>query len=368
MPDNQISNELTLEKYNLQGGFYAGINNLFPGSGYIEFHKEKLFIVSSRGILAFANKFEQDLSFHQIKNNINKFIDIEQFRVKGASIKDLFIHDNQIYLSFTEEIKENCWNTSIIFGKIDYSEIVFSKLFSSDKCVHAYNNVDGEFEAYASGGRMAYFDDKHILLTVGEFQNRYLAQEEDNINGKIIKINITNSNYEIISKGHRNPQGLLIDKENNFILETEHGPMGGDEINLIEIDKLDVSKKVINYGWPISSQGKFYGDKNSEINIKRYKKYPLYNSHEKHGFIEPMISFQPGIGISQIVKIAKNKYVLSSMKARSIYFFEINEKKIFNFKKLLLNERIRDIIFQDNKLILFLESTASIGIIKINNK
>ena len=39
--------------------------------------------------------------------------------------------------------------------------------------------------------------------------------------------------YEFISIGHRNPQGLNFDKENNFILETEHGPQGGDEINLI---------------------------------------------------------------------------------------------------------------------------------------
>ena len=58
------------------------------------------------------------------------------------------------------------------------------------------------------------------------------------MNGKIIKINVDNGDYEVISMGHRNPQGLYFDKENNFILETEHGPWGGDEINLIEIDKI----------------------------------------------------------------------------------------------------------------------------------
>ena len=41
----------------------------------------------------------------------------------------------------------------------------------------------------------------------------------------------------IFSMGHRNPQGLYFDEENNFIIETEHGPKGGDEINLIKIDQ-----------------------------------------------------------------------------------------------------------------------------------
>ena len=52
------------------------------------------------------------------------------------------------------------------------------------------------------------------------------------MNGKLIKINLNNKKHEIISMGHRNPQGLYLDKENNFLLETEHGPFGGDEINL----------------------------------------------------------------------------------------------------------------------------------------
>ena len=68
--------------------------------------------------------------------------------------------------------------------------------------------------------------------------------------------------------GHRNPQGLFFDKENNFILETEHGPQGGDEINLIEISKIN-KDKIQNYGWAISSAGEHYPNKNSKINISK---------------------------------------------------------------------------------------------------
>ena len=89
--------------------------------------------------------------------------------------------------------------------------------------------------------------------------------------------------------GHRNPQGLLLDKENNFLLETEHGPKGGDEINLINLNNEDLP----NYGWPISSAGEHYKDPNGD----KYNKYPLYKSHSKYGFIEPLKSFVPSIAI-----------------------------------------------------------------------
>ena len=78
-----------------------------------------------------------------------------------------------------------------------------------------------------------------------------------------------NSDYEIISMGHRNPQGLYFDKQNEFILETEHGPNGGDEINLIEIDKIK-DDEIQNFGWAIVSDGDHYGGR---IEGKTDKKY-----------------------------------------------------------------------------------------------
>ena len=59
------------------------------------------------------------------------------------------------------------------------------------------------------------------------------------------------------------PQGLYFDKENNIIIETEHGPMGGDEINLIDLDQIN-KDKIFNYGWPIVSAGEHYGGKIGE--------------------------------------------------------------------------------------------------------
>ena len=148
-----------------------------------------------------------------------------------------------------------------------------------------------------------------------------MAQDFNSVNGKIIKININDFDYKIISMGHRNPQGLYYDKERSFILETEHGPNGGDEINLIPMDQIN-NNIILNYGWAKASAGEHYIPTEEKV-----KKYPLYKSHKKYGFIEPLKSFVPSIGVSEITKIGSDKYVAGSMKDRSIYFFELDKTK-----------------------------------------
>jgi len=104
--------------------------------------------------------------------------------------------------------------------------------------------------------------------------------------------------------------------------------------------------KIPNYGWAISSYGEHYGGKTNIYNKKKYEKYPLYKSHNEYGFIEPLKVYDPSVGISNIVKIGKNKYVHGSMGGpfgrgrehnpekragdKSLFFFELNEKKTNN--------------------------------------
>ena len=351
-----------LIKFRIENGFYAGIKNNIPGSGYIDFHNENLFILSSRGILAYSSDIENKAKLIQIENNINNFIGMDQFKKSlSFSIKDLLIKDDKIFISFTEEMKEDCWNTSIIYADINYQKITFKNFFSPSKCIYSNNNLDNEFEPHQSGGRIIDFNENNILFSLGEYRSRYLAQDKNSVNGNIIKINIDTKNYENVSIGHRNPQGLYFDKLNNFILETEHGPMGGDEINLINLNSLN--ENLPNFGWPISSKGEHYGGKQA-INDKKYEKYPLYKSHKKYGFNEPLISFVPSIGISEISKIKNKNYVVSSLKDKSLYFFELNENnKLINLKKVKIYERIRDLLVKKNKIYLFLEDSPSIAIL-----
>ncbi len=364
--NSKLSNGMFLERYLLRG-FYYGIKFGNPGSGYFDFYDNNIFILSSRGILGYSKNINDGKPIKQIKNNINEFIGLKQFK-KGNwySLKDILIYKDKIFISYTEELKENCWNTSLLYGKIDYENIEFKKLFSAkeEDCIHRWRNKDKTFHANQSGGRIVPFDDNHVMFTIGDWRQNYLPQNKESVNGKILKINIENGGYELISMGHRNPQGLYYDKENNFILETEHGPIGGDEINLIEVKKIN-KEKTLNYGWPIASYGEHQPGTPKEQKEK-YKKYPLYKSHKKHGFIEPLKSFQPSIGISEIVKISQNKYAASSLKNKSLYFFDLNnEKKITNLEKVEVFERVRDLKVHDNKLYLFLELTASLGIINL---
>ena len=356
----KLSNNKMMHKYRFKYGFFNGINyRAKSGSGYIDYHQNSLFVLSPLGILGYNKNIVDTIYFQQIENNIDDFIGL------NISLRDLFIHQDKIFISFTEEIKKNCYNTSVIYGNINYESIIFNKLFSSKECANLHE-IDG-FTANQSGGRILNFDDNHILLSVGEYRARYLAQDKKSINGKIIKINIHSGSHSIISMGHRNPQGLYFDKEKNFLLETEHGPLGGDEINLIEVDKINENDP-LNYGWPIASAGEHYCSSKGKDKCPKeiYEKYPLYKSHIKYNFIEPLKSFVPSIAPSEITKIGKNSYVLGSMKDKSLYFFELtNEKNIINLKRVEVFERIRDLKFKNNQLYLFLEDTSSIGVISL---
>jgi hypothetical protein len=372
LKDLKLSNNKIMNRYEFINGFFSGILGKIPG-GYIDFHNNNLLILSSRGILAYNGNINSGLNFKQIKNNINEFIGLKQFeKIESLSIKDLLVHKDKIFFSYVEEIREDCFNTSVAYGDVDYKIINFKKLFSFKDCVDLPpSNYSYSFQ---SGGRIVNFDDNHILLSVGDYRENSRPQDQKTINGKIIKIDINSGQYEIISIGHRNPQGLYYDKENKLILETEHGPLGGDEINLIDVSKI-TKNTPLNFGWPIASAGEHYCKKSNAIDdecAKIYKNYPLYKSHVDNGFVEPLKSFVPSIAISEVTKIKDRKYVLASMGGerlgdKSLYFFELDsDNKIINLEQIKIFQRIRDIIFNNNKLYLFFERPASIGVITLN--
>ena len=365
--------KLSLEKYKPKKVFIMrGIYDKVPGSAYLDNFENNIVITSSTGILGFSKFNRKQLKFKQIKNNIGEFINEKQFKKSPKfSIKDLFISDEKIYLSFTNEVKQNCWNTSIIFAEFDFKEVKFEPFFMPDECVNSLNNKDKVFEALQSGGRISELDKNEIIFTTGEFRSRSRAQDKESFMGKILKINKYTKEIEVLAMGIRNAQGLYFDRTNKYILTTEHGPKGGDEINLIPWEN---NNKIVNLGWPISSYGEHYLKEKERLQgwsfekNNPYLKYPLYKSHEKYGFLEPVKFYTPSIGISQIQAIdEKNKiYIHASLVDQSLYLFKLSENnKIIKTLRFNINERIRDINKLDNKLVLFLETSSSIGIIDL---
>jgi glucose/arabinose dehydrogenase len=113
------------------------------------------------------------------------------------------------------------------------------------------------------GSRIAFDDEGHLFFGVGDRGERDPAQDNSNHIGTIMRLNLDGSippdnpfvgdraaRDEIWSFGHRNPQGLLFDSATQRLWEIEHGPRGGDEINLILEGR--------NYGWPVVSHGQEY--------------------------------------------------------------------------------------------------------------
>ncbi len=346
----------------------SGISNKYAGSSYIEFFNNELFLMSSRGLMAHGEITNNGIILKQIENNLNLFLEKNEFeRDTTYSFKDILIHEQKVYVTFTDEVTKNCWSVSVLQSDIDYSYLNFKYLFKSNECIEEKN--EEAFVPIQSGGRIVSVDQKNLLLSIGDFRVRKKAQDLSSIFGKIININLENQEKTVVSIGHRNPQGLHVDKKNNILLSTDHGPRGGDEINLINLKDI-ANNNILNFGWPIASYGEHYAKKNAitEEQIRKvnllYQKYPLKKSHEDHGFIEPIHYFTPSIGISEIVGFGSSEYMSSSLGGKKLFFFKLDEKnKIKKYHIENIGERVRDIVFKNNKLIFFLEDTASIAVV-----
>ncbi len=203
-----------------------------------------------------------------------------------------------------------------------------------------------------------------ILFSVGDYRSNRsndnpLAQDEKSIFGKTILIDVDTKDYKIFSKGHRNPQGLFYDKNLQIIISTEHGPYGGDEINVLNYGK--------DYGWPISS----YGENYPRTKADKKKDFYFKKNHDNFGFEEPVIAFTKSIGISEIIKVPvgfhpkwNESYLATSLNGHIILRFNLDKdlKKIQSIEIINVGERMRDIKFRKDKILMILENTASLGV------
>lgn len=149
------------------------------------------------------------------------------------------------------------------------------------------------------GGKLAFLPDGTLLVSVGEgYFHMDQAQSLDSELGKLLRINTDGSipadnpflpdSPRVYSYGHRNPQGLAIHPETGEIFMTEHGPKGGDEINLI--------KPGNNYGWPAITYGVGYDDE-------------IISPHTKaEGMEQPLRYWVPSIATSGLTFYAAEMF------------------------------------------------------------
>ena len=343
--------------------------------GYLEIYKNNILVAFGSGKLIYLKKDDLNKGVFSYEIVPNNLLDLNLFdqKIKWTGIKDIKIINDKIFISVTREITKNCYTISIISAKISFDFLKFADFFISDECISLDREIKAfkYFTGYQTGGRMVNYKDS-LILTIGDFNDWTVPQNNLSIFGKILAIDLRSKKSRLLSLGHRNQQGLYLINDRKMLISTEHGPKGGDEVNIIKLADED-SKFNKNYGWPKSSYGNHYDV--VPINSYTKKNAPLYKNHTKHGFIEPIKVFTPSIGISEIIGYefsdSKNSYFVSSLKEKKL--FKLNFDNDFKNPKieetLVINERIRDIIFDKrlNKYYMYLENTPSIGILSIEN-
>ena len=174
-----------------------------------------------------------------------------------AGLFDLLLHpdfaqNRTIYLSYAAGTADSN-ATRVVAASFDGARLTDVRTI--------FETRDKKSTAAHYGARMALLPDRTLLVTVGDgFDHREKAQDLSSGFGKIVRINLDGTIPkdnpfagrqgalpETYSYGHRNQQGLAIDPETGVIYETEHGPKGGDEINILTAGA--------NYGWPIATYG-----------------------------------------------------------------------------------------------------------------
>ena len=277
------------------------------------------------------------------KDKVKVIGEIPNVRSKGqGGMLDVAVHpdfnrNSYIYLSYSD-YSENKSHTSLIRAKLVNNSLVNSQIifrpeekFFTKRSLHF-------------GSRIIFDDKGFIFFCIGDRGDRDLAQNLDMPNGKMYRIRddgtipIDNPFYytkgaikSIWSYGHRNPQGLAIHPSTRQLWEAEHGPRGGDEVNII--------LRGHNYGWPVITYGKNY----SGTIISKL------THHE--GMDQPVFHWTPSIAVCGIAFYEgsqfpewKNNLLATSLKYERLHRVELDGMNIVKDEIIFEAEsRVRDV-------------------------
>ena len=221
------------------------------------------------------------------------------------------------------------------------------------------------------GSRISFDQTGHIFFTIGDRGERPMAQDLSNHAGSVLRLNRDGSipkdnpfyhsandskeRPEIYSYGHRNPQGIAFEAATGRLWLIEHGPRGGDEINLVKAGR--------NYGWPVISHGQEY-----------YAPIPVGEATDKPG-MEPAVKvYIPSIAPGSLIVYSGKAFpewqgslFAGALKLRHLNRITVSGKgEAISEERLLerLKERIRDVAEAPDGLIYFSTDSGKIYRIK----
>lgn len=252
-----------------------------------------------------------------------------------------FKQDRLVYLSYAQEGEDGKAGTAVGMGRLSQD----NKNLENFKVI--FQQQPKLSTGHHFGSRLVFDRDGMLFVALGEHNQRLTAQDIDKLQGKIARITAdgavpvdnpfvsqTHARPEIWTYGMRNPQGLALNPWTGAIWESEHGPRGGDEVNIIQPGK--------NYGWPIAT----YGINYSGFSIPEAKgttvdgtEPPLYWWKKS-----PAVSGMAFYNADRFPEW-KNSLFIGALGDESLIRLVLQGDKIIGEERLLadLNARIRDV-------------------------
>lgn len=250
-----------------------------------------------------------------------------------------FATNRWVYWSYVEPGPQGSNGTAVARGRlgderIDEVQVLFRQLPKVAGVAHF-------------GSRLVFGRDGRLFITLGDrFTRRHGAQQLDNHLGKVVRIEADGrvpadnpvlkspgARPEIWSIGHRNVQGAALHPQSGELWTHEHGPEGGDELNITRAGR--------NYGWPVTSFGVEYGSGTR-----------IGEGPTKSGIEQPLTHWVPSIAVSGMAFLTSERYAgwkgslfVGSLRAQSLVRLELDGERVLKEERHLVGQlgRIRDV-------------------------
>jgi cytochrome c2 len=223
----------------------------------------------------------------------------------------------------------------------------WKQVAETSPCIGLSDKKGKPFAGHQAGGRMIELQPGKVLLTTGDFKHDGSSREAivngtDVDYGKTLLVDVATGAIQVYSSGHRSPQGLMKDHFGR-VWSTVHGPVGGDELNLIQ--------EHADYGWPRVTLGMDCEECDWQLNGR----------HD--GFQQPVFSWVPSIGTSNLIEVIgfarswDGDFLVASLKGESLRRLRIHDGRVQFDEAILIGDRIRDMIqLENHKIVLWTDS------------
>lgn len=256
-----------------------------------------------------------------------------------VALSPQFASDQKIFLSYAESGPNATAGTAVASATLGASAVSnVQVLFRQEPKLPGGNHF---------GSRLTFAPDGNLFVTLGERDDRIRAQRLEMLQGKVARIRpdgrIPTDNppgtvkmkRAIWSYGHRNPQAAAIDPRSGRYWAAEHGPLGGDEINIPQPGR--------NYGWPLTSHGNNYANG---------QPYPEWIAESAVGIEDPHHVWEQSPGVSGMAFLVNrpqsawnDNLFIGALASRRLLRLTLDGEAVVGEERLLgeLNARIRDV-------------------------